>query len=329
MSSQSLTPKKIYFLNEASLEEKDILGVKGANLCEMNRAGLPVPPAFTCTTQNCIDFYRENKLNPEFISVVKAAVRKLEGQTSRIFGGGVKEGERPLLLSVRSSASTAMPGVMSTVLNLGMNDEIYNALCTVTNNVKWVLKIYIRFIQMFGTVVLHVNPKKYSEIVEMVCMRANVTSEALLRTDYLLVLLEKFQAVAHIPSNPWEQLFMAIESCFTAWHSPVSTKYRDVHNLPLDQGIAVTVQSMVYGNWNMNSGTGVLHTRNPQTGVNDMDMHGLFLANAEGEEVTAGLRTPMTLADLHIQRPEIYKQLCKIAADLERHYKDMQVRGKY
>lgn len=255
------------------------MGVKGANLCEMHRLGLPVPPAFIVTAQACLE-YKENKaIKKELIDEVRTAVLKLENKTGKKFGGGtVATAERPLLFSIRSSATKDMPEMMQSILNLGMNKRIVQALSQETSNSRWAVQTYIKFLRMFGIQVTGVDPERFNEIVNTVRTRNNLILDSLFTMDNLHEIVDKFQLIANVPEDPWEQLVMALEGAHKAWYSARAIQYRDIHNIE-DHGAAVTVQSMVFGNLGVTCGTGVAITRNFTTGQKAFS--GLYMANAE------------------------------------------------
>lgn len=329
--------KRIYFFSEGTAEDKNLLGNKGANLCEMFRLGLPVPPGFIITTETCVDYYNKSKENANLsnllINQYTKAVHELEKQSGKTFGG-IQIGKTgminkmeqittiPLLLSVRSGAAVSMPGMMDTILNLGINDELVQIMARLSNNARWAYDCYRRFIQMFGTVVYNIDKKKYDDILENIKTKRNVCCDSLLTVTDLQIVIQDFKQLAEIPSDPWEQLQLAVEAVFNSWFSPRAMKYRDIHNIAEDLGTAVTVQSMVFGNMNIRSGSGVAFTRNPGTG--DKVFFGEYLNNAEGEDVVAGVRTPINVDELRLEQPHVYEQLTHIQSLLERHYRDMQ-----
>lgn len=257
----------------------------------MFRQGMPVPSAFVITTDACKDYYHQsekgNKLGPHLINDYKKAIHEMEVQTNKKFGGECHDPrtkpavvpKHPLLLSVRSSAAVAMPGMMQTILNLGINEEIVDCMARLSGNPRWAYDTYRRFLQMFGHVVLNVEMKCYEDILEKARMKRGVAHNSLLTMADLVEVVKEFRAVAAVPDDPWEQLQMAVEAVFMSWYSPVALKYRDVHCISDDLGTAVTVQSMVFGNMNIRSGSGIAFTRNPSTG--SKELYGEFLPNAE------------------------------------------------
>jgi pyruvate,orthophosphate dikinase len=295
---------------------------------------ISVPAGFVITTETCSDFFKQekHKLLEQFIDEYSKSIRELEKQTGKQFGvtleksrsGGGGFDTAPLLLSVRSGAAIPVPGMMHTVLNLGINDELVQVMARVSNNPRWAYDTYRRFIQMFGTVVLHVDTKLYDDILKMACNKRGVDDVSMLNAADLQQLVGDFKAVAEIPMDPWEQLQVAIESMFCSWYSPRAVKYRDINNLSSELGTAVVVQSMVYGNMNTRSGSGVVFTRHPATG--DKEEYGHFLANAEGEEVLLrGKTADSALTTFKHDQPVVYDTLLHIETLLEKHYRDMQV----
>jgi len=327
--------KLIYYLNEGTIEDKHLLGNKGANLCEMHRIGMPVPPAFIITAQSCLDFFRQEGgtaagLEEHLVKDYTKAVHELEAQTGKVFGGdqklptgsGKHNPKEPLLLSVRSGAAASMPGMMDTVLNLGINDEIVDILARMSNNPRWAFDTYRRFLQMFGNVVLGIDKRRYEEVLEDIRAKRNVPHDSLLSMADWVEVIKRYKTIAEVPSDPWDQLRMAVQAVFNSWYSPRACKYRDIHGMTELLGTAVNVQSMVYGNMNNSSGSGVAFTRNPTTGAKEM--YGEFLFNAEGEDVVSGVRTPVKLSELREMQPSLYDSLRHIESQLERHYRDMQ-----
>lgn len=323
--------KHVFGFHEGTADDKELLGNKGANLCEMSRLGLPVPPGIIISTEACIEHFEEKKLelSSHLIDEYTRGVISLEKKTKMHFGGQIRDGNKiayvkevfPLLLSVRSGASVSMPGMMDTVLNLGIND--YNVL--IIENLtygKFAYDIYRRFLQMFGDVVLNVDKEKYEKILEAKRTERGVMSDSELTYEDMKVIVQEFKKLAEVPQDPWEQLQMAIKAVFKSWYNPRAVKYRDINGISSTLGTAVTIQSMVYGNFNDRSGSGVCFTRDPATGENKF--YGEYLSFAEGEDVVAGIRTPMTLDDLQNQMPTVYSNLVTIEKSLERHYRDVQ-----
>ena len=244
----------------------------------MYRLGMPVPPAFIITAQCSVD-YQVKAI--EFNEEIKSAIYKLESKTNKKFGG-VRGIQRPLLLSVRASPSVNVSGLMSTVLNLGMNESVVNALSTLTNNQHWAQCTYVKFLELFGTAVLDVPVQSYQDVLDMIHQRRGLPRDAVLGSEDLKEVILRFKMLAEVPEDPWQQLQMAIEAVFRSWYSPRAVKYRDINGIAGDLGTAVTVQSMVYGNMNTKSGSGVAFTRNPATG--QKELYGEFLFNAEVRE---------------------------------------------
>lgn len=326
--------KYVYFFGgkkaEGRADMKELLGGKGANLAEMVNIGLPVPAGFTITTEVCTYFYKHNKTYPkELEKQVKDALQKVE----KIMGAKFGDPENPLLVSVRSGARASMPGMMDTVLNLGLNDETVQGLIKKTNNPRFAYDSYRRFVQMYGDVVLGLKPQRKDEIdpfeaiIEKKKHERGVTHDIELTAEDLKELAEEFKAeikakTGHdFPTDPWEQLWGAIGAVFGSWNNERAKAYRKLNNIPEDWGTAVNVQAMVFGNMGEDSLTGVAFTRDPATGENEF--YGEYLTNAQGEDVVAGIRTPLPIKTLKETKPEIYNQLEKIRKILEKHYKDM------
>ncbi len=321
--------KFVYFFGagqtEGKKEMKNILGGKGANLAEMANLGVPVPPGFTISAEVCDIFYKNNKTYPqEVLDQINDALKKLEG----IMGKKLGDPNDPLLVSVRSGAAVSMPGMMDTVLNLGLNDESVKGLAEKTNNPRFAMDSYRRFLQMFGNVVLGIEHSKFEDILEEVKSTKGVEYDTELDEEDLKEIVEKYKALIkeetgeEFPQNPREQLQKAIDAVFGSWNNPRAIAYRKIHNIKGLLGTAVNVQSMVFGNMGENSGTGVAFTRNPSTG--EKGIYGEFLMNAQGEDVVAGIRTPMPIEKLKEKLPAVYEKFLGIAGKLEKHYKDMQ-----
>ncbi len=265
-----------------------------------------------------------------FIDEYSKSIKELEKQTGKQFGVGMEKQQghpndvAPLLLSVRSGAAIPIPGLMNTVLNLGINDELVQVMARISNNPRWAFDTYRRFLQMYGTVVLNIDKKIYDDILEKACKKQGVQCCSELRTADLQQVVADFKEVAVVPQDPWEQLQVAIESMFCSWYSPRAVKYRDIHNMVSDMGTAVVVQSMVYGNMNARSGSGLAYSRSPVTG--EKEVFGSYLANAEGEEVVldeGGKGSPLNA--LQHEQPVVYDNLLHVQSLLEKHYRDMQV----
>ncbi len=300
---------------------KDLLGGKGAGLHEMARIGIPVPPGFTITTQACTAYFRTGGFPEGLEDQVREAVRILEGWTGKRFGG-----DPPLLVSVRSGAPISMPGMMDTVLNLGLNDQTVEALAKATDNPRFAWDSYRRFLEMFGDVVMGIPRQRFETLLEQAKETAGVQADADLDTAHLQKLVEAFKQVyaeegKAFPQDPWEQLWAAIRAVFDSWNNPRAIAYRKIHDIPDHLGTAVNVVTMVFGNMGEDSGTGVAFTRNPATG--EKELYAEYLPNAQGEDVVAGIRTPLKIDALRERFPEIYEELVRHAATLEEHYRDM------
>ncbi len=305
-------------------ELKELLGGKGANLAEMALLGIPIPPGFTITTEVCELFYKNNKELPnEVKQEIKERVKELEEITGKKFG----DNKNPLLVSVRSGAAISMPGMMDTVLNLGLNDETVEALAKLSNNQRFAYDSYRRFIQMFGNVVLGINSKEFEDQLEAIKKQKQVKYDIDLNVDDLKELVSRFKNIIKekglsFPQEPIEQLMLAANAVFNSWNNERAIYYRKINNIKGLIGTAVNVQTMVFGNLNNDSGTGVCFSRNPSTGKKEF--YGEYLLNAQGEDVVAGIRTPKPLDELKKEMPEIYSELTEIKDKLEQHYKDMQ-----
>jgi pyruvate,orthophosphate dikinase len=316
--------KRIYFFDEGDGRNKDLLGGKGAGLCTMTQLGLPVPPGFIITTEVCREYYRQGRLPDGLMDEVKEAITKLEKITGKRFG----DPSNPLLVSVRSGAKYSMPGMMDTILNLGMNDQVAEGLAKLTGNERFAMDAYRRFLQMFGKIVLGVKGEKFEEIFERKKREIGAKSDLDLGPKELREIVNEFKELIRkekgfdFPQDPLKQLELAIEAVFRSWNNPRAIEYRNFYKIPHDLGTAVNVVTMVFGNMGMDSGTGVVFTRDPATG--EKRLYGEFLFNAQGEDVVAGIRTPLKIEELKEKYPELYRQLEKVAEKLERHYKDMQ-----
>lgn len=317
--------KYVYSFKEGSKEMKSLLGGKGANLAEMTNIGLPVPPGFTITTQACTRFYEEDKkLWDSLREEIKEHLEEIEAQLGKKFS----DLENPLLFSVRSGAVFSMPGMMDTVLNLGLNDISVQGLAKSTNNERFAYDSYRRFIQMFSDVAMEIPKVRFESLLEDMKEEKGVEVDSDLTADDLKVLVEEYKKVYReeknedFPQEPMKQLEYAIEAVFASWNNPRAEIYRKLNDIPSDLGTAVNVQSMVFGNLGDTSGTGVAFTRNPANG--DNHLFGEFLMNAQGEDVVAGIRTPRTIDELKEEMPAIYKEFYETTEKLERHYKDMQ-----
>jgi len=316
--------KYIYMFEEGKAEMKDLLGGKGANLAEMTRIGLPVPPGFTITTEACLEFLdRQEQFLGGIWEDVTSAVRELEKKTGKNFGG-----ENPLLVSVRSGAAISMPGMMDTILNLGLNDETVKMLAAESKDERFALDSYRRFIQMFGDVVLGIDVSYFENVLNQVKRDLNVEFDYQISSEGLSKIIDKYKAIVlqekgfPFPCDVWEQLRMAIIAVFNSWNTPRAKTYRKINKIPDDLGTAVNVVTMVFGNLGNDCGTGVCFTRNPSTG--EKKLYGEFLINAQGEDVVAGIRTPLPIKDLEKELPLAFNELVDTAELLERHYKDVQ-----
>ncbi|MHB9127790.1 MAG: pyruvate, phosphate dikinase [Candidatus Humimicrobiaceae bacterium] len=315
----------IYFFGEGTRDMKKLLGGKGANLSEMTNIGLPVPPGFTITTETCITYYENGQKYPDgFITQVETNMKKLEKAMGLDFG----DVNDLLLVSVRSGAAVSMPGMMDTILNLGLNDKTVAGIIKKTGNKRFGMDSYRRFIQMFGNVVMEVEHAKFEEALQHLKDKKGVKFDTDLSADDLEILVADYKKIVEkekgvsFPQDPMEQLKMAINAVFSSWNNKRAISYRNLNDIPHNLGTAVNIQAMVFGNMGDNSGTGVAFTRNPSTG--EKKVYGEYLTNAQGEDVVAGIRTPKDLDELNKEMPEIHKQLIEIFANLEKHYKDMQ-----
>ncbi len=316
--------KYIYAFEEGNKDMKDLLGGKGANLAEMTKLGIPVPPGFTITTEVC-EFYYKNgrKYPPGFNAEIQKAVRELEEKTGKRFG----DPERPLLVSVRSGAAISMPGMMDTILNLGLNDKVADGFAKKTNE-RFVMDAYRRLVQMFGDVVMGIKHDKFEEALQEIKDKKGAKLDTDLDASDLREVIKKYKDIIKkekgesFPQDPMKQLQMAVDAVFGSWNNPRAIKYRELNDIRGLKGTAVNVQAMVFGNMGENSATGVCFTRDPSTG--EKRFYGEYLTNAQGEDVVAGIRTPKHLDDMKREMPEIYKQLTGIMERLEKHYKDMQ-----
>ncbi len=317
--------KFVYEFSEGDASMRNLLGGKGANLAEMTGLGMPVPQGFTITTEACTQYYLDGEvINDGIRAEILEYVAKLEALTGKKFG----DIENPLLVSVRSGSRASMPGMMDTILNLGMNDEVAARFAEKTNNPRFAYDSYRRFIQMYSDVVMEVGKSYFEKLIDEMKEARGVTLDTDLTADDLKELAEEFKAQykekvgSDFPSDPVEQLFGAIKAVFRSWDNPRAVYYRRMNDIPSDWGTAVNVQSMVFGNTGDTSGTGVAFSRNPATG--DRGLFGEFLMNAQGEDVVAGIRTPETIDQLKDENPAVYDQFVEIVGRLEDHYADMQ-----
>ncbi len=317
--------KFVYDFSEGKGSMRELLGGKGANLAEMSNLGMPVPQGFTVTTEACTQYYNDGRtINPAIEAEIMEHLGKLEQITGKKFG----DNSNPLLVSVRSGARASMPGMMDTILNLGLNDVAVEGFAAKTGNPRFAYDSYRRFIQMFSDVVMELSKKRFEEIIDAMKAEKGVKLDTELDADDLKALVVRFKAFykeekgVDFPQDPKEQLMEAVKAVFRSWDNPRANVYRRMNEIPYDWGTAVNVQSMVFGNSGDNSGTGVAFTRNPATG--EKALFGEYLINAQGEDVVAGVRTPSPISKLHEEMPAVYEQFAKIANDLEAHYKDMQ-----
>ncbi|MFR5545038.1 MAG: pyruvate, phosphate dikinase, partial [Intestinibacter bartlettii] len=317
--------KYVYSFNEGNKDMKSLLGGKGANLAEMTKIGLPVPPGFTISTEACNDYYVSNKtIKPEIIEQIESKLAQLESELGKELGST----ENPLLVSVRSGAVISMPGMMDTILNLGLNDNTVVGLAKATDNERFAYDSYRRFIQMFSDVAMEVPKYKFENVLDKYKEQNGFKFDTELTTEHLKAIVEEFKAIykaevkEDFPQEPKKQLMLAVEAVFRSWNNPRAIVYRKLNDIPNNLGTAVNVQSMVFGNMGDNSGTGVAFTRDPATGENKL--LGEYLINAQGEDVVAGIRTPQKIATLENIMPDIYKQFVETADKLEKHYRDMQ-----
>ena len=321
-----MTQKRVWLFREGNADMRNLLGGKGANLAEMTNLGLPVPPGLTITTETCMDYINNGNKMPEgLMDEVKAALKDVEGQTGKKFG----DIHNPLLVSVRSGARVSMPGMMETILNLGLNDETVEAMIKLTNNPRFCYDSYRRFLTMFGSVAWEMDRQKYFESeVEKVKEREGVKSDTEISAEGWKSLIPVYKNVIKevtgkdFPQDPYVQLQEAIEAVFRSWNIPRAVAYRNMNKIDHNFGTAVNVQTMVFGNMGDDCATGVSFTRNPATGENKF--YGEYLTNAQGEDVVAGIRTPKPIAELETEMPDLYKQYVDIAKKLELGYKDVQ-----
>lgn len=317
--------KYVYMFTETDETMRNLVGGKGANLGQMTKLGLPIPRGFTVSTEACTHYYQNGeKLSDEILRQVECALKKLEGITGKNFGSP----KNPLLVSVRSGARISMPGMMDTILNLGLNDEVVAGLAEITGNPRFAYDSYRRFIQMYSDVVRGLSKSLFEEIIDEMKAERGIELDTEFNAEDLKEMVEKFKAFykeqlgEEFPANPKDQLIGAIYAVFRSWNNPRAIYYRKIHNIPHDWGTAVNVQEMVYGNMGNTSGTGVAFTRNPATG--EKKLYGEYLINAQGEDVVAGIRTPSPIATLAEEMPEVYKQFVEVANKLEKHFRDMQ-----
>ena len=317
--------KYVYLFSEGNASMRALLGGKGANLAEMTKIGLPVPQGFTISTEACTKYYEDGrKISDEIKAEILEYIVKMEEITGKKFG----DLENPLLVSVRSGARASMPGMMDTILNLGLNEKVVEVMAKKSGNARWAWDCYRRFIQMFSDVVMEVGKKYFEKLIDEMKEKKGVELDVELTADDLHELADQFKAEykkqlgTDFPNDPKEQLFAAIEAVFRSWDNPRANIYRMDHDIPYSWGTAVNVQMMAFGNLGDTSGTGVAFTRNPATG--EKGLFGEFLMNAQGEDVVAGVRTPMPIAQMQEVLPEVYEQFLGVCKTLENHYRDMQ-----
>ncbi len=317
--------KYVYLFTEGNANMRELLGGKGANLAEMTNIGLPVPQGFTISTEACTQYYEDGReINDEIMAQIEEHIVKMEGITGKKFG----DKTNPLLVSVRSGARASMPGMMDTILNLGLNEEVVNVIAKQSNNPRWAWDCYRRFIQMYSDVVMEVGKKYFEELIDQMKEKKGVTQDVDLDANDLKELATQFKAEYKakigndFPDDPKEQLIGAIKAVFRSWDNPRANVYRRDNDIPYSWGTAVNVQSMAFGNMGDDCGTGVAFTRDPATGAKGL--FGEFLTNAQGEDVVAGVRTPMHISEMEQKFPEAFAEFKKVCQTLESHYRDMQ-----
>ncbi len=314
--------KWVYLFTEGNADMRELLGGKGANLAEMTNLGLPVPQGFTITTEACTQYYEDGRqINDEIQGQINEYIGKMEEITGKKFG----DTRNPLLVSVRSGARASMPGMMDTILNLGLNETVVNTIATQTGNERWAWDCYRRFIQMYSDVVMEVGKKYFEELIDKMKTERGVKQDVELTAADLKELANQFKAEykakigADFPDDPKAQLMGAIKAVFRSWDNPRANVYRRDNDIPYSWGTAVNVQMMAFGNWSDESGTGVAFTRDPATG--EKKLMGEFLMNAQGEDVVAGVRTPQKIEEMAKVMPEVFEQFNKVCATLENHYR--------
>ena len=317
--------KWVYLFSEGNASMRELLGGKGANLAEMTGLGLPVPQGFTITTEACTQYYEDGReINDEIQGQINEYIGKMEEITGKKFG----DKENPLLVSVRSGARASMPGMMDTILNLGLNETVVEVLAEKSNNPRWAWDCYRRFIQMYSDVVMEVGKKYFEQLIDAMKEKKGVTFDVDLTAEDLKELAGQFKAEykakigQDFPDDPKEQLMGAVKAVFRSWDNPRANVYRRDNDIPYSWGTAVNVQAMAFGNMGDDCGTGVAFTRDPATG--EKKLMGEFLINAQGEDVVAGVRTPMPIAKMEEEFPEAYAQFVQVCKTLEDHYRDMQ-----
>ena len=320
-----MAKKYCYLFSEGNANMRELLGGKGANLAEMTNIGLPVPQGFTITTEACTQYYEDGReINPEIMAEINEYIVKMEGITGKKFG----DKKNPLLVSVRSGARASMPGMMDTILNLGLNEEVVNTISEMSGNPRWAWDCYRRFIQMYSDVVMEVGKKYFEQLIDAMKKEKGVTQDVELDADDLKKLAMQFKDEykakigEDFPSDPKDQLMGAIKAVFRSWDNPRANVYRRDNDIPYSWGTAVNVQSMAFGNMGDDCGTGVAFTRDPATGAKGL--FGEFLTNAQGEDVVAGVRTPMHITEMEQKFPEAFAEFKNVCKTLEDHYRDMQ-----
>ena len=320
-----MAKKYCYLFSEGNANMRELLGGKGANLAEMTNIGMPVPQGFTITTEACTQYYEDGKqINDEIMAEINEYIVKMEGITGKKFG----DSENPLLVSVRSGARASMPGMMDTILNLGLNETVVEVMAKQSGNPRWAYDCYRRFIQMYSDVVMEVGKKYFEQLIDEMKEKRGVKQDIELTAEDLKELAEQFKAEykskigEDFPSDPKEQLMGAVKAVFRSWDNPRANVYRRDNDIPYSWGTAVNVQSMAFGNMGDDCGTGVAFTRDPATGAKGL--FGEFLTNAQGEDVVAGVRTPMHINEMEQKFPEAFAQFKDVCAKLENHYRDMQ-----
>ncbi|MCK9537230.1 MAG: pyruvate, phosphate dikinase, partial [Bacilli bacterium] len=317
--------KYVYMFAETDETMRNLAGGKGANLGQMTKLGMPIPQGFTVTTEACAFYYNNNhQFSDEIINQINIAMTNLEELTGKKFG----DADNPLLVSVRSGARVSMPGMMDTILNLGLNNVVVAGLAEKTGNPRFAYDSYRRFIQMYSDVVMGLAKSRFEEIIDEMKKTRKIESDIDFTAEDFKEMINRFKEFyrkemkVDFPDNPKEQLFGSINAVFRSWDNPRANYYRKLNNIPYEWGTAVNVQSMVYGNMGETSGTGVAFTRNPATGENKL--YGEYLINAQGEDVVAGIRTPSPISELEKCMPDIYHQFADLAVNLENHFQDMQ-----
>ena len=322
---KNVKKKWVYLFSEGNKDMRGLLGGKGANVAEMTNAGLPVPPGFTVTTEACNEYFRLDRRFPEGMwDQVLAALKEVEKQTGKKFG----DPDNPLLVSVRSGGRVSMPGMMDTVLNVGLNEDTLQGIAKLTNNERFAYDAYRRLIQMFGRIVKGIAGEKFEHILDTYKEKTEGKKDTDLTVDMLKDIVRDYKALykeeigEDFPTEPLEQLRQATEAVFDSWFGKRAVDYRNFHRMSHDWGTAVNVQTMVFGNTGFDSGTGVAFTRDPATG--EKELYGEYLLNAQGEDVVAGVRTPRKIVELGDEMPEAYAEFVKITDMLEEHYRDVQ-----